>query len=188
MNARFSIRLLAGRLLAGTVLASMLACPSASASDPGLETRIKAAVVYKLAKFVEWPATSFEHARSPLQFCLLGDSPLAHALKSATGRTVSDHPVAVTRTEDLAVGDDCHVLYVSRAQQQRLPAVFARFADRPVLTISDIEGFAQRGGIVGLIRRGKRLGFQVNVDSAQRAGLVVSAPLLELADVLGQGS
>lgn len=188
MNGHVSIRTLPGRLLTGAMLASMLLCSSAYAGDAGREARIKAAVVYKLAKFVEWPASSFEHALSPLRLCLLGDTPLANALQSAAGRTVRDHPVTVSRTDDLAAGDHCHLLYVSRAEQQRLPAILARLADRPVLSVSEIEGFAQRGGIVGLIRRGKRLGFQVNVGSARRAGLDVSAPLLELADVIGQGS
>lgn len=188
MNGHVSTGASPGRLLVRALLATVLVFSNAFADDAERETRIKAAVVYKLAKFVEWPATSFEHARSPLRLCLLGDTPVADALQAAVGRTVRNRPVTISRTEDLVAGEPCHVLYVSRTQQQRLAAVLARLADRPVLSVSEIEGFAQRGGIVGLIRRGKRLGFQVNVGSARRAGLAVSAPLLELADVIGQGS
>jgi hypothetical protein len=187
MNGYVLLRTLLGRLFAGALLAFPFFCPSAFAGDFGREARIKAAVVYKLAKFVEWPAISFEHALSPLRFCVLGNAPLIDALQSATGRTVRDHPVSVSRIDDLSADERCHLVYVSRNQQQRLPAILAMLDDRPVLSVSEIEDFAQHGGIVGLIRRGTRLGFQVNVGSAQRAGLVVSAPLLELAEVIGRG-
>jgi hypothetical protein len=188
MNGQVSTRKLPGRLLAGVLLASLGFCPSASTADAGREMRIKAAIIYKLAKFVDWPETSFEHAHSPLRLCLLGNTPLADALQAIAGRAVHDHPLAVSRIGDLAAGERCHLVYVSGDQQPRLLAIFARLGDKPVLSISEIEGFAQHGGIIGLIRRGTRLSFQVNIGSAQRAGLAISTPLLELAEVIGRES
>jgi hypothetical protein len=188
MHGQVSIRKLPGRLLAGVLLASLWFCPSATAAEAGREMRIKAAVIYKLAKYIEWPETSFAQAHSPLRLCWLGDTPLADALQAAAGRTIHDHPIIVSRIDDQLTGEYCHLLYISRDQQQRLPSILARLGEKPVLSISEIEDFAQQGGIIGLIRRGTRLGFQVNIGSAQRAGLTVSAPLLELAELIGRES
>lgn len=152
------------------------------------ETLIKAAIVYKLAKFVEWPDASFAGPDSPLRLCLLGDTQLATALRAAEGRAVRGHPVAVGQLEDPSGVDDCHVVYVARDQQAQLGRLLTRFNGHPVLSVSEIDDFAHHGGVIGLVRRGKRLGFQVNLRNAQRAGLTVSAPLLELAEVIGRDS
>ncbi len=51
----------------------------------------------------------------------------------------------------------------------------------PVLTVSDLPGFAQQGGVIGLVRQSGRLRFEVNRGVAQSAGLRLSADLLSLA-------
>jgi hypothetical protein len=38
-----------------------------------LESSVKAAYLYKFSGYVEWPATSFESATSPLVFGVIGD-------------------------------------------------------------------------------------------------------------------
>ena len=53
--------------------------------------------------------------------------------------------------------------------------------------MSDMSGFVDRGGVVELTRRGTRLGFRVHVDNARKAGLMISAPLLELAEIVEDG-
>lgn len=177
-----------GCILALTLLA-VACCPAAvEADDNEREALIKAAIVYKLAKFVEWPATSFAQADSPLHLCLLGSTPLAAALAGAEGRLVRGHPVTVIKINDLRRIDACHVVYIAQAEQRQLEDLMGQFDGRPVLSVSEIEGFASHGGVIGLVRRGNRLGFQVNLRNAQRSGLTVSAPLLELAEVIGRDS
>jgi hypothetical protein len=50
----------------------------------------------------------------------------------------------------------------------------------PVLTVGDFEGFAGRGGTIGFIRQENRVGFEINEESARKAGLKVNAKLLYL--------
>ena len=47
--------------------------------------------------------------------------------------------------------------------------------------MSDMEGFATRGGIIELLKRGNKIRFEVNVASAEAAGLTISSSLLRLA-------
>jgi hypothetical protein len=177
-----------GRILALTLLVATC-CPAVAQADENQrETLIKAAIIYKLAKFVEWPATSFAQADSTLNLCLLGPTPLTAALTGAEGRPVRGHPVKILQIDDPRRIDSCHVVYITGAQQRQLPDLMARFDGRPVLSVSEIEGFASHGGVIGLVRRGNRLGFQVNLGNARRSGLTVSAPLLELAEVIGRDS
>jgi hypothetical protein len=180
------LRCPAGWLLTLALLTSLCCHPPAEADEMQREAMIKAAIVYKLAKFVEWPDASFAHAGSTLRLCMIGTTPLVDALRAAEGRSVHGHPITVGQVDDPGRVDGCHVVYIANDQQHQLPALLARFGGRPVLSISEIDGFADHGGVIGLVRRGTRLGFQVNLGNARRAGLVVSAPLLELAEVVGR--
>lgn len=169
-------------LLITAVLAPVRAAMSESADR---EDVIKAAVVFKLAKFVEWPAGTFEQADTPLKLCVLGQSPVADALGTAAGRRIHDREVTVQQVARLdAAGTECHVVFIPASEKDRLAGAMAWLVQRPILSVSDIDHFARRGGIVGLKRRGARLGFEVNLESVKHAGLVISAPLLELADII----
>ena len=50
-----------------------------------------------------------------------------------------------------------------------------------ILTVSDIEEFAERGGMIGFRIEEKRVRFSVNTEAADRAGLQISSRLLKLA-------
>jgi dihydroxyacid dehydratase/phosphogluconate dehydratase len=50
-----------------------------------------------------------------------------------------------------------------------------------VLTVSDLPHFAERGGMIGLVRQQDRIRFEVNRTAAEKANLVLSSELLKLA-------
>ena len=50
-----------------------------------------------------------------------------------------------------------------------------------VLTVSDAEGFARDGGMVGFVREGMQLRFDINREAARRGQLRLSAELLKVA-------
>ncbi|MEO8411703.1 MAG: YfiR family protein, partial [Propionivibrio sp.] len=51
----------------------------------------------------------------------------------------------------------------------------------PVLTISDMEGFIDEGGGIGLVYDDNRLQFEVNRQTLAQAQLTASSNLLKLA-------
>jgi hypothetical protein len=50
-----------------------------------------------------------------------------------------------------------------------------------VLTVSDAEGFASQGGVIGLFLEDNRVRFEVDLTAAQAAGLQISSKLLRLS-------
>jgi hypothetical protein len=79
----------------------------------------------------------------------------------------------------------CQVLFIPSSERVRLTPLLKVVAQRPILTVSDIEGFARRGGILQMYSAASRIRFVINRASAQRAGLRIAAPLLDLAEVAG---
>ena len=157
-------------------------------AQPAPEQTVKAAYLYNFAKFVRWPARAFLHDDAPLELCVLGDDPLVEALRRVEGKTVQGHPMALQSLPRVAVVRGCHILFVGRSQRARLPQVLNSLDGQPVLTVSDIRGFASAGGIIGLTQLNQRIGVVVNVDAARRARLKISSKLLRLAQIVGEPS
>lgn len=149
------------------------------------EDRIKAALVFKLIKFVEWPASALA-GRDPLQICALGESPVGQALALADGKPVRDRVAQFRRVEGLSPSEvkACHVLFVPGSAREIATGVPTSLRGRSMLTVSDATDFARRGGMVGLIRGENKVTFEINLRNAREGGLNPEATLLELSSIV----
>jgi hypothetical protein len=64
---------------------------------------------------------------------------------------------------------------------ERGASMLAAIRDLPVLTVGEAEGFLSGGGAIEFVREGNRVRFDINVETARRAGLNISARLLQVA-------
>ena len=78
----------------------------------------------------------------------------------------------------------CQLVFVSAADDKRLPEVLISLKDASAIVVGETEGFAERGGGIQFFLEDNRLRFAVNVDAAQRARLKVSSKLLALARIV----
>jgi hypothetical protein len=148
--------------LAGAVLA---------AAESPLEAKVKAAYVYHLIKFVEWPSLPDDAFR----VCVRGSDSVGGMLGELANRPVRERPLKIEMEGDLA---RCQVLYIGRGEKLQ-PDVRMR---RPgLLTVSDQEDFARRGGIVGFYSEGGKVKLEINPEAARAANLRISSKLMELA-------
>ena len=95
---------------------------------------------------------------------------------------MAGHPIALRHTDTVpsTVGA-CHLLFVSRSEAARQDRILAATAVLPVVTVSDIPGFAASGGVFEFRNRDGRLAFVINNTRARANGIQVSASLLNLA-------
>lgn len=148
------------------------------AADVGL----KAAFVYNFAKFAEWPALRPGQA---IAVCIVGDEGMAAELdKTAHGKSIGGHAVAMSRPVDTRGWSACQVLFIAEREARRLASELTLIRAAPVLTVSDGPGFARGRGLVELYVEGGRLRFAINVDALERSGLHLSSRLLDLAKVI----
>ena len=155
-------------------------------ADGAREAALKAAFLYNFAKFTDWGAGRFRSPSDPIVFCIGVDSPMRDAVAELQGKLVETHPLRVVTVAGAANLTACHVLFVDAS----LPAGMRRqaVAAAGLLTVSDLPNFAQSGGDIGFYYEHDRLRFEINVASAQRAGITFSSRLLQLATVVGRQS
>ena len=79
-------------------------------------------------------------------------------------------------------------IFISVSEENNLPAILKLLDGQAILTVSEIENFAQRGGMIKLKRESNKLVFEINVDAAKRSGLAMSAQLLRLAKIVKRQS
>jgi len=161
-------------------IASLLLMPASVSAQDVTEPSLKAAFIYNFAIFTEWPADVVP--AGPFVVCVLGDAAVGEALeRQFKGRLIAGHSMAVAQLALAGPQRMCHVLYVSGVTAGQVGRLIAGLRDVPVLTISDVEGFADLGGIAQFFFEHGRLRFSVDLASAGRARLQLSSRLLSLA-------
>jgi hypothetical protein len=163
-------------LLALAALLGMAA--TAIAAEGDLETKVKAAYLYHLTKFVEWPSLPADAVR----ICVLGSDAVGAMMGELANRQVRDRPLKI---EVGAIVDPvrCQVLFIG-GEEKRASDILVRVRGLGVLTVSDVENFARRGGIVGFYSEAGKIKLEINPDAARAANLRISAKLLELARIV----
>lgn len=175
----------AGRLLFALAAAVMLAAVAAAQSDQPSEYEVQAAFLFNFTKFVEWPESSFSDPHSPIVIGIVGEDPFGDALvRIISGQKSQGRSIVIIKYRR---GDDlrrCHILFVSDSERLHSAQILAGLHDASVLTVSDIDGFAEAGGAMQFVMQENRVHFVANLNAATQSKLRVSAKLLALARVI----
>ena len=146
------------------------------------EYAVKAAFLYNFAKFVEWPPEAFKKSGESFIVGILGEDPFEKDQEvGLNGKDVQDKKLVFKRLSSLQEATGCHVVFISASEQERLDTILRQLQGTPVLTVSDMKKFIQRGGMVGFILESDKVGFNINRTVAESTGLKISSQLLRLA-------
>lgn len=162
------------------LLAVLVVVAPGAAQESFTEARVKAALLFNFAKFVEWPATS---SHGPLTICTLGaDEKLGQALQDGVnGKLIGDRKVETRAFKGSSELQVCHVLFVQAERRPGLSAILEATAPLPVLTVGDGVQFTKDGGMIGIFLEGRKPRFEINVGAARSSGLRIRPQLLRLA-------
>lgn len=157
--------------------------PQASAQSK--EYQFKSAFLYNFSQFVVWPAGAFSGAQSELVIGVVGDDPFGAFLDEiVSGQKANTHPLVVKRFRQIEEIKSCHILFVSRSEAGRLSRIVAISRNRNILTVSDIEGFAQNGGMIALVTENNRIRFKINLGAVKAENLTISSKMLRVAEIV----
>lgn len=168
----------------------LLLCVLASAPLPAAgqdvrmnEAEIKAGMLYSFLKYTDWPQEQGSDSGT-IRVCLYGDDPFAGYLDNARGRTVQERAITVHTIRRAADAASCDLVFISRRQKSRWPALQECLRKRGILTVSDIPGFTRQGGMFEFGRKNDRINVTLNLDAVHDAGLKVQPRLLRIVDVV----
>lgn len=149
------------------------------------EFHVKALFLYNFANFVEWPEDAFTTPDSKLTMCLYGSVPFGGFLDTVDGTRIKARRLKIIRTSDAEeIKPGCHILFVGTDQLDLIHSLFQNLNHLYVLSIGNVEGFTDQGGIVNILRTRDNQKFEINLAKAIENGLLIDSDLLNLARII----
>lgn len=162
------------------VMLLILAMPPSAIPAKQDEYQVKAVFVLNFAKLTEWPA-SVPGDNEPLSIAILGKIPTDTFMTTLKGALIRGARTSVRQIASAAEARSVRLLYISASERHNASALLRELRQQSVLTVSDMEGFCEAGGMIQLVRMQNRIGFEVNLTAVRRARLSLSSQLLKLA-------
>jgi len=148
------------------------------------ERAVKAAFVFNLTKYVEWPQPGSE-----VVIGFMGEAQTGEMFqKMLDGKSSGSRAIRVLlfpSDQDLV---RCSILYIADPSAKRIRAVLEQVRGKDVLTVGDTELFVRAGGMIGLITVGERVQIEVSLEVAQESKLKISSQLLSIATLVRPGA
>jgi len=168
-------------LVVAAFVVAALARPGASAQEPEFAQAVKAAYLYKLAAFVDWPRDAFASPTSPYTICVVGDSSFAQLVaRTVAGQRMGRRDFVVRYLAEIDRAEGCQILYAGggpRSASQTLAAA----RGLPVLTVTDEANGTWQQGVIHFVIHRDRVRFEIDNRLARQHGLTISSRVLELA-------
>lgn len=164
------------------IVLTALSCGSARAQDASVESQypVIAAYIYNFTQFTSWPAGAI---KDRFAVCVLGRDPFGPSLAPLRSRTVGGKGISTKFfRQTTAEISACNVLFVSDSERDDVDEILKAVKGKPVLTVSNMDGFVDMGGMVEFERKDSRVGIKIGLHSVEDAGISISSKLLRLAD------
>lgn len=174
-----------------TLVLGFMCVPHAHAQlNTGRVEQVKSAFILNIIRFITWPEISKADKDEQLLLCLYRDDALNRALANIQGKKSGGRTIQVRSIHSLGDSQSCHILVIAKDSLGHFVTEAPLDINKPVLTIVDLTGsessYSQQGDIiVALVRKGTRIGFQINLHRSRQAGLWMSSKLLKLATIIG---
>ena len=148
------------------------------------EYEIRAAMLFNLTRFIDWPAWKLDATHPEFDVCLLGANPIGTSIDALMqGKTVQNKPVVVKHLTSIDNATACHILYESAGARKGVAHASGELEKSAVLTISEKANSDNPAQVMGLPTSDDHVHIEVNLGAAQRSGLTISSRLLHLATV-----
>lgn len=173
------------------LILSWVIMPRVSFSDDLHDHKIRALYLYNFLLFVDWPKTVHSDSHT-MKVLIYGDPQLYEALKPMSGKMIRGRQLMIEASKRGAdPGPSCHVLFVGHKEEAAAKGLLEKVSGRPVLTISDMEGFVRQGGMVvfrkhsGAQKKGKpEKRFLINLPVVLDVNLKIRSRLLRISHVV----
>jgi hypothetical protein len=186
------------------LFAAATASESLTGSDASREYQIKAAFLYNFIKFVDWPNET-SNSDKPIIIGIIGKNPFGSAFEPMKDKPAKERKVVVKEFKGLdelekssqmdksgkhpQIEDirGCNLLFICSSEKEKLKETIDLLKDCSILTVADMQGFLEAGGIVNFVIDENKIGFEINTAAAKQAKLEIRSNLLRLAKRVVEG-
>jgi hypothetical protein len=160
------------------MLCADMLCSGVLVAQGTKESDVEAAYLFNFAKFMH----AQPHSAEFFTIGVMGKNPFGNTLEQITAHEQMDgramRVLAVASAEDAR---NCDMIFVSDSEAPRLEKDLEMVQGADVLTVSNVSGFLDRGGMIQFLIVSNRVRFSVNLSAANRSKITLSSELLKVA-------
>lgn len=168
------------------ILLFLFLIPSGLIPAVNQEYLVKAVFLEKFTNFVDWPKESSAYdSTKPFIIGIVGENPFGKALADVyAGQKIFNKRIEIRSILNITHCQDCQIIFIARSEKDDLPEIIKLIKDKPILTVSDTEGFAKQGVMINLYIEENTIKFEVNEPAVRQSPLKVSHLLLNMARIV----
>ena len=151
-----------------------------------ITNNVKIAFLEKFTRFINWPdESSLADSSNIFLITIIGtDSITKEIYNFYKTRKIKGRNVKINYISNISEITECHLLFIANSEKESLEQIIDYTKERPILTISDTDGFAEKGVLINLFSLKNQLRFQINETAVKTSGLYVNFRLLNLAKIV----
>lgn len=135
--------------------------------------------VYNFMSHVDFPTNSGDK----INICIIGDNAITpHLSHLVSSKDNSSLLISSKYIDDNL--NSCHVVYIDEYVKEDESRALLKTQDSKILTIGNIKGFANRGGVVEFFLRKNKVELKINVSQMNRNEIHINDSLLSISDTV----
>ncbi len=157
---------------------------SVTASAEDREYKLMASYFEKFAQLTRWPDDSeLPDLSNPFIISIVGHNPFGKNLdKRYLDNKINNRKVIVKYISSLDKIPGSNLVFISKSMDKKVPNILSITRNKPILTVSEIKGFAKKGGHINFYYTDKdTLHFEINEPMVNKSGLRMHLLLIEVA-------
>lgn len=144
------------------------------------EARTRAAYIYNLPNFIQWPTGTFSSTMKVVNICSLSSSAVDRQLQTITAQFIGK-PIQLHHIEQPdQLNNSCRMLFIDNSHNTS-PGYLQKAHQQAILTIGLDSLFLDKGGIIALVSYNNGVQLEINLTAAKLNGFEISSNLLEIA-------
>ncbi|MFI3154715.1 MAG: YfiR family protein [Methylococcaceae bacterium] len=168
-------------VITSMLTAVIICCTLNSAEAAESSELIRASIIEKISRFIEWPVWTGER----FTLCVADKAPLLPALQTYYANTsLANKPVSLLTFRGVHELKDCQVIYLSDDQSDDLETILQSVRNQPILIVTEKKDDVSQGAHVDFFVEDNRLHLEVNRTALLNSGLKASYHLLKVARIV----
>lgn len=147
--------------------------------DTDTNAILKASYIYNFAKMIDWPEA--EKSGNFIVGVYGSSNVYKELIKKYASKNIGNQQIEVKKLSDTPSVGKIHLLYITKEKESDIPQLIKGIKKEPVLIVTENSGSLDGGSIINFIIIDGSLKFELNVDQANRHGLIVGSRLKDLA-------
>lgn len=146
------------------------------------ELDLKAVFIGRFSKFITWPKKS----REKFIITVIDTNPFDNKLdKLYKDKKIKNKPIEIRYVTSIDEIKESDILFITIKNPKEIKKVLEYARKNSILTVSDSDGFAQRGGIIQIDFVMRKVKLKINNIASKEANLKISSSLLNISEVVG---